>query len=68
LVGDEGVEVGVGEHLALALSTVADGNVAKRARRDVALDGLNRASELCRALGERLEPVGRALACFGVYL
>jgi hypothetical protein len=46
LVGNEGIEVGVGEHPALALATATDADIGERTGCDVALKGLDRATEL----------------------
>jgi hypothetical protein len=46
LVGNEGIEVGVGEHPALALATATDADIGERTGCDVALEGLDRAAEL----------------------
>src|SRR5262249_48521108 len=58
LVGDEIVEVGVGEHAARALRAVTDDDVAERAGGDVAGERLDRAAELARGLGGRARPSG----------
>jgi hypothetical protein len=41
LVGDEFVEVGVGEHFALTLLAMAQGDVAQRSVRDVTVERLD---------------------------
>jgi len=63
LVGNELVEVGGGEHLALAFAAVADREVAQPPRRDVTLKRFLRAAELCRRLrhGERVVRPAHAL-------
>src|SRR5262249_57273330 len=58
LRGDEFVEVGVGVHAARALLTVADDDIAELARVDVAVDCLDRATELGGGLRCGLKPIG----------
>src|SRR5262249_16627111 len=59
LVGDEFVEIGVGESDARALGAVTDDDVAERAGGDVAVERLDRAAELGRRLGLRAQAIGR---------
>jgi hypothetical protein len=71
LVRNELVEIGVGEHLALALLAVAHVNVLERARSDVAVEGLDRAPELCRSLAcsqQATGHIGFALKAAGLTL
>jgi hypothetical protein len=56
------VEIGVGEHLAWALHAVADDDVFERARRDVAVEGFDRAPELRCRFGRGARPIRWALA------
>jgi hypothetical protein len=56
---DEGVEIGIGEHLARAALAVADGDIFERADSDVAVKRLDRAAELARGRGGREEAIGR---------
>jgi hypothetical protein len=70
LVGNELIEVDVGEHAAWALRAVADGDVFEVARRDVTIESLDRAIELCCSLrwrkqSARYAGAGPALAAFG---
>src|SRR5262249_4809476 len=60
--GDELVDVGVGEHAALALTAVSHGDVVERAAGDIAADRLGGAAKLGGDLFERAQPVRRALA------
>jgi hypothetical protein len=60
LIGNELVEIGVGEHAARALLAVADAHIAERARLDVAVKRAQRTAELRRRLGSRAQPIGRA--------
>jgi hypothetical protein len=46
LVGNEAIEIGVGEHAANALGAVPDADIGERTGCDVAPDGLDRAAEL----------------------
>jgi hypothetical protein len=57
LVGDEFVEIGVGEPAALATLAVAKGDVFQRARLHVAVERLDRAAQLARGLGGRAQSV-----------
>src|SRR5262249_6186038 len=57
LIGDEFVEIGVGEHLAWALSAMTDADVFERAGGDVAVERLDRTTELGSGLRGGLEPV-----------
>src|SRR5262249_11236956 len=59
LVGDEGVEIAIGEHLTRAFLAVADDDVAERAGGDVTVERLDRAAELTRGLGGRAQPIRR---------
>jgi hypothetical protein len=66
---NEGFKIGGGEHAPLALSAMADDDVAERARLDVAPDDLDRAAKLARcflqghqAAGHRGARVRGALA------
>jgi hypothetical protein len=47
---NESIEVGVGEHAAHAFAAPADADISERTGRDVALERLDRAAELCRRL------------------
>jgi hypothetical protein len=62
LVGDELIEIRVGEHATRALRAVADDDVAERARIDVAVERLDRAGELRCGFGWRAQAIGRANA------
>src|SRR5262249_10866937 len=53
LVGNEFVEVGVGEHLTWAFRAVPDDNVTERTRSDVTVERLHRAMKLACGLGGR---------------
>src|SRR5262245_11271449 len=55
LIGDEIVEIGVGEHLAWALSAMTDADVFERAGGDVAVQRLDGATKLARGLGGRAQ-------------
>jgi hypothetical protein len=57
VIGNEFVEVGVGEHLARAALAVADGDIFERAGSDVAVERFDRATELGSGLRGGLEPV-----------
>jgi hypothetical protein len=57
LVGDELVEIGVGEHPAHARPAVAKGDVFQRAGGDVAIEGLDRTTKLGGGLTGSLEPI-----------
>jgi hypothetical protein len=54
---DEGVEIGIGEHLARAALAVADDHVAERARFDMAVERLDRAAEFGGGLGLRTQAI-----------
>jgi hypothetical protein len=54
---NEGVEICVGEHLARALSAVADDDVANRAGGDVTVERFDGAAQLARSLGRRAQAV-----------
>src|SRR5262249_7097177 len=56
LVGDEIVEIGIGEHAAHALAALADADVAEIARGDVRVERLDRTTELSGGLRGTLEP------------
>jgi hypothetical protein len=58
-MGDEIVEIGVGEHAARALAAAADVDVTQHAVGDVVAQRLDRATELSRGLGRRAQAVGR---------
>ena len=58
MIGDELVEVGIGEHAARALRALADDDVAQIPRGDVGAQRLHRAAELARGLGGRAQAVG----------
>src|SRR6516164_7785242 len=62
LVGDEFVEIGVGEHAALTALAVAKDDVFQRAGSDVTVERLDRAAELARSLGGRAQAVRWGLA------
>src|SRR5262249_31773738 len=51
LIGDELVEIRIGEHAALAALAVADGDIFERARLHVAVERLHRAMKLACGLG-----------------
>jgi hypothetical protein len=53
LIGDELIEIGVGEHAALTALAAADDDVAEIARRDVHVEGLDRAAQFRRCFGRR---------------
>jgi hypothetical protein len=57
LIGNELVEIGVGEHAALAALAVAKGDVFQRAGGNVAVEGFHRAAEPGSGLCGGLEPV-----------
>jgi hypothetical protein len=57
LIGDELVEIRVGEHLALALPAVTKGDIFQCARSDVAVERLDRATEPGSGLRSGLKPV-----------
>jgi hypothetical protein len=59
LIGDESVEVGIGEAHTLALSTAPDVDVGERAAGDVALKRLNRTTEFRRSFRHGAQAVGR---------
>jgi hypothetical protein len=59
LVGDELIEIGIGEHAARAPLAVADGDVFERAGGDVAVESLDRAVQLACGLGGRSQAVRR---------
>ena len=60
LIGNELVEIGVGEHLAGALRAVADDDVFQITRVNMTVEGLDRAAEFCSCLGSRAQPIRRA--------
>jgi hypothetical protein len=62
LIGDEIVEVGVGEHAARAFCPMTDDDVTERAGGDVAIEGFHRAAEPGSGLCGGLEPVRWKLA------
>src|SRR5215472_15530488 len=64
LIGDELVEIGVGEHLARALRAAPDNHVAQLARGDVAVERLDRAAEFRCRLRRGLETVRQGFARF----
>jgi hypothetical protein len=59
LVGDELVEVGVGEHFALTLLAMAQGDVMQRAGSDVGVERLDAAAKFGSGLRCSLKPVRR---------
>jgi hypothetical protein len=59
LIGDEVVEIGVAEHAARALRTLADADVAEIARGNVGVKRLDRAAQLARGLGGRAQAIRR---------
>jgi hypothetical protein len=59
LVGDEFVEIGVGEPAALATLAVAKGDVFQRARLHVAVERLDRAAQLARGFGGGAQAIGQ---------
>jgi hypothetical protein len=59
---DELVDIGVGEHAALAALAVAKGDVFQRAGGNVAVEGFHRAAEPGSGLCGGLEPVRWKLA------
>jgi hypothetical protein len=62
LNSNEFVEIGIGEHAAWALRAVADDDVFEVARRDVTVEGLDRAAELRRCFGRSPQSIRWALA------
>jgi len=50
---DEGVEIGIGEHLARAALAVADGDIFERTGSDVAVERLDRTAQLAGGLSGR---------------
>jgi len=62
LIGNEIVEIGIGEHLVRALRALADDDVAEIPGSDMAVERLDRAAELGSGLRCRFEPVRRGLA------
>jgi len=60
LASNKFVEVGIGEHAARTLHAVANDDVFERTRRDVTVEGLDRAAQLRRRFGQRAQPVRRA--------
>ena len=63
-MGDESVEIGIGEHLTRAFRAVADDDVTERTRSDVTVERLDRATELGSGLRGSFEPVRWGLARF----
>jgi hypothetical protein len=59
LVADELVEIGVGEHAALALGAVTNEHVFQPSGGDMALEGLDRAAELSGRLALGAKAVRR---------
>jgi hypothetical protein len=62
LIGDELIENGIGEHAPHTLLAVADGHIWERARFDMAVERLDRATELGCRLGLRAQAIGWASA------
>jgi hypothetical protein len=62
LIGDELVEISVGEHAAGTLGAVTDDDVAEIASGDVTVQRLDGAAELRRCLGRRAQPTRRGEA------
>lgn len=59
MVGDESVEVGVGEHAPHPLRALADADIAQRARGDVGVERPDRDAELGRRLGLGAQTIRR---------
>jgi hypothetical protein len=64
LVGDELVEIGVGEHTAHAFAAVADGNITKRAGGNMTIERLDRAAQPVRGLGQGTQIILRGCGVF----
>ncbi len=59
MIGDEGVEIGLGEHPARAPGAVAGLDVAQRPQGDVPRKRLGRATKLSRRLARCVQTIGR---------
>jgi hypothetical protein len=59
LIGNEFVEIGVGVHAALTAFAVTDVDISERAGGDVAVEGLDRATELGSGLRSGEKATGR---------
>jgi hypothetical protein len=57
LVGNELIEIGIGEPLARALGAVADGGVFERTACHMTVEGLDRTAELCSCFGQRSQAI-----------
>jgi hypothetical protein len=62
LVGDELIEIGIGESAARSPLAVAERDIAQRAGGDVLVERPDRDPELGRGLGARAQAIGRARA------
>ena len=59
MIGDEFVEIGVGEHAAHTLPAMADIDISERAGSNMAVERLDRATQLARCLGGRAQAIRR---------